>query len=92
VVAPERDDSLATLFLPVHGRYAQAWNASRQRSGHLWQNRCFSCPLAEDHLWTALRYVEQNPVRALLASPEEYPASSAGAFDRQTGKAASAGL
>lgn len=60
------------------GWYAQAWNASRQRSGHLWQNRSFSCPLAKDHLWTALRYVEQNPVRALLAaSPEEYPASSA---------------
>ena len=34
--------------------------------------------LAADHLWTALRYVEQNPVRALLAAcPEEYPWSSA---------------
>jgi putative transposase len=78
VVVPERDDSLATLFRRVHGRYAQAWNARRQRSGHLWQNRFFSCPLAADHLWTALRYVEQNPVRALLAAcPEEYPWSSA---------------
>jgi len=78
VVVPERDDSLATLFRRVHGRYAQAWNARWQRSGHLWQNRFFSCPLAEDHLWTALRYVEQNPVRALLAAaPEEYPWSSA---------------
>ena len=33
VVIPERDDSLATMFRRVHGRYAQAWNARRQRSG-----------------------------------------------------------
>ncbi len=78
IVVPEREDSLATLFRRVHGRYAQAWNARRQRSGHLWQNRFFSCPLAEDRLWVALRYVERNPVRALLAaSPEDYPWSSA---------------
>jgi putative transposase len=78
MVVPERDDSLATLFRRVHGRYAQAWNARRQRSGHLWQSRFFSCPLAEDRLWIALRYVERNPVRALLAaSPQEYPWSSA---------------
>jgi len=32
VVLPERDDSPATLFRRVHGRYAQAWNARRQRS------------------------------------------------------------
>jgi len=78
VVIPERDDSLATLFRRVHGRYAQAWNARRQRSGHLWQNRFFSCPLAAERLWIALRYVEQNPVRALLASsPQDYEWSSA---------------
>ncbi|MGP8245197.1 MAG: transposase [Bryobacteraceae bacterium] len=44
IVAAEREDSLATWFRRVHGRYAQAWNAQRQRSGHLWQNRFFSCP------------------------------------------------
>ena len=32
------------------------------RSGHLWQNRFFSCALDEGHLWTALCYVE--PPRA----------------------------
>jgi putative transposase len=78
LVIPDREDSLATLFRRVHGRYAQAFNARRQRSGHVWQNRYFSCPLSGERLWIALRYIEQNPVRALLArSPEDYPWSSA---------------
>ncbi len=78
VLVPEREDSLATLFRRVHGRYAQMSNSRRKRSGHLWQNRFFSCPLSAARLWIALRYVEQNPVRALLArSPEDYRWSSA---------------
>jgi putative transposase len=78
LVVPDRADSLATLFRRAHGRYAQAFNARHQRSGHLWQNRFFSCPLSAEHLWIALRYIEQNPVRALLApSPEQYLWSSA---------------
>ena len=83
VVVPERADSLAVLFRRVHGAYAQAFNARRRRSGHLWQNRFYSCPLSERHLWIALRYVEANPVRALVVGrPEEYRWSSAAAhFD-----------
>jgi putative transposase len=78
VVIPERADSLAILFRRVHGAYAQAVNAGLGRSGHLWQNRFYSCPLSERHLWVALRYVEANPVRAgLAARPEHYPWSSA---------------
>ncbi len=78
VVVPERADSLAVLFRRVHGAYAQAVNASLGRSGHLWQNRFYSCPLSERHLWIALRYVEANPVRAGVAPrPELYRWSSA---------------
>jgi putative transposase len=73
VAIPGHSDSLATLFRRVHGRYAQYFNARRHRTGHLWQNRFFSCALSQSHLWTALRYVEMNPVRAsLVASPAEY--------------------
>jgi putative transposase len=32
----------------------------------LWQNRFYSAPLGRDHLLTALRYVDLNPVRAGL--------------------------
>jgi putative transposase len=78
VVVPERLDSLAVLFRRVHGGYAQAVNAAMGRTGHLWQNRFYSCPLSDRHLWTALRYVEANPVRAgLTANPAGYRWSSA---------------
>jgi putative transposase len=78
VVVPDDAAALAESLQRVHGRYAQYLNARRQRSGHLWQNRFFSCPLDEGHLWTALRYVERNPVRAhITAQAWEYPWSSA---------------
>jgi putative transposase len=78
VVMPDRADSLAILFRRVHGRYAQYLNTRRRRSGHLWQQRYYSCPLSESHLRIALRYVEQNPCRAgMAARPEQYRWSSA---------------
>jgi len=78
VVVPEREDSMEVLFRRVHGRYAQYYNARRRRSGHLWQDRFFSCPLSETHMWRALAYVERNPVRAgLVGRAEEYEWSSA---------------
>ena len=80
VVVPERGDSLAVLFRRVHGRYAQHINTRRRRSGHLWQNRFFSCAVAPENEEIALRYVEWNPVRAAIVdAPEAYPWSSAAA-------------
>jgi putative transposase len=67
VVAPREPDSLARAFGDAHGRYAAYANALRARSGHFWQNRFFSCSLDRAHLWTAMRYVERNPVRALIS-------------------------
>lgn len=80
VLVPDEERSLALCLQRVHGRYAQYLNARRRRSGHLWQNRYFSCPLDEGHLWTAVRYVELNPVRAGLAKEaSSYRWSSAAA-------------
>ena len=80
VVSPQHSESLARAFGDAHGRYAAYANAKRARSGHFWQNRFFSCSLDRSHLWTALRYVERNPVRALLADPASaFPWSSAAA-------------
>ena len=51
---------------------------STPRSGHLWQARFYSCPADEGSLFTLLRYVEQNPVRAgIVGLPWKYPWSSA---------------
>jgi putative transposase len=80
VAIPDEPHSLAIALRRAHGRYALYLNARRQRVGHLWQNRFYSCPLDLRHLWVALRYVERNPVRAnLVARPEEYEWSSAAA-------------
>ncbi len=80
VVLPELADSLALLLRRVHGRYAQYFNVRSGRTGHLWQNRYFACPLGPAHLWSALAYVDCNPVRArMVRTAAEYVWSSAGA-------------
>jgi len=80
IAVPEREDSLSVLLRRVHGRYAQYYNVRAGRTGHLWQNRFFACVLEASHLWTALAYVERNPVRAaLVRAAEDYPWSSAAA-------------
>jgi hypothetical protein len=44
----------------------------------LWQGRFFSCPLDNDHLRAAIRYVERDLVRAgIVGRAEDYPWSSA---------------
>ena len=78
IAVPEREDSMARALHLAHGRYSTYLNARQQRTGHVWQNRYFSCPMDDRHLWCALRYVERNPVRAGLAGiPQDYPWSSA---------------
>lgn len=78
ILVPERENSLAILLRRVHGRYAQYLNVRRSRTGHLWQNRFFSCVVAPTRLLSAMRYVELNPVRAgLVRDPAAYRWSSA---------------
>ena len=48
-------------------RYSQYYNKKLKAKGHLWQGRFYSCVLEQEHLYSALRYVERNPVRARLA-------------------------
>jgi putative transposase len=64
VVVPEKENSLARTFGRTHAEYVQALTHSERRTGHLWQNRFFSCPLDAAHRENAMRYVELNPVRA----------------------------
>lgn len=61
-------------------RYAQRINRVKGWKGHLWQGRFFSSPLDEVYTWSAIRYVEQNPVRVgIVEKAEEYLWSSAAA-------------
>ena len=80
IAAPNNDDALAKAIGRTHFAYTQYVNRLHGRSGHLWQNRFYSCPLDEAHLWAAMAYVERNPVRArLVRAPWRYPWSSAAA-------------
>jgi putative transposase len=79
IVAVPRDESvLAKAVGRTHWLFSQYVNRLHRRSGHLWQNRFFSCTLDEPHLWQACAYVERNPVRArLVRLAWRYPWSSA---------------
>lgn len=78
VGVPMKEDSFARTFNTLHMRYAQYYNRKRRAKGHLWQGRFYSTVLDERHLYTAIRYVERNPVRVgIVEEPWEYKWSSA---------------
>jgi len=66
IAIPHDDDSLARAVGRTHFRYTQYINRFHNRSGHLWQGRFYSCALDESHLFTAMKYIELNPVRAKM--------------------------
>jgi len=80
VAVPSTEESLAAAIGRTDFLYTQYINRTRQRSGHLWQNRFFSCALDEVHTWRAVSYTERNPVRArIVRLPWRYQWSSAAA-------------
>ena len=70
---------MAQTFRRAHSQYSRYINSQiKQRSGHLWQGRYYSCPLDGPHLEAALLYVERNPVRAgIEKAASDYRWSSA---------------
>src|SRR5436190_19017893 len=80
IVVPGEAASLAKAIGRTHYLYTRYINRLRRRSGHLWQNRFFSCVLDEAHVAEAACYVERNPVRAkLVRRAWDYRWSSAAA-------------
>jgi putative transposase len=83
VAVPATASSMANAFRNVHGRFSQAWNTLHNRTGQVWQNRFYSCPVAEAALERAVAYVENDPVReGLVACAEDFEWSSARAHLR----------
>ncbi|BDC51900.1 transposase [Bryobacterales bacterium F-183] len=77
IAIPERGDSLSLWVQRVHGRYSQYFNLKTGSTGHVWHSRFFSCVLSPRHMTIALRYVEENPVRAgIVRHAADYPWSS----------------
>ncbi len=80
IVVPDDEKALAKGIGRTHWLYTQYLNRFHTRSGHLWQNRFYSCALDHSHLIQAMAYVELNPVRAGLTEDAiSYQWSSAAA-------------
>jgi len=77
---PTRKDSIEKVIRIGHMSYTKLFNYKYNRIGHLWHSRYHSCVLDDRHLFAALVYVEQNPVRAGIVNYAwQYPWSSASA-------------
>jgi len=80
VAVPVSVDSLGRAMRRVNSQYAAYVNRRQGWSGYLWQGRFYSTPLDGPHFWSAVRYVERNPVRVgLVPRAEDYAWSSAAA-------------
>ncbi len=78
VAVPSDEPSLARVIGETHRRYTRLVNSRQGVRGYLFQGRFFSCPLDEVYLFTAVRYVERNPVRAgIVKRAWDYAWSSA---------------
>ncbi|MDD5105071.1 MAG: hypothetical protein PHC49_05605 [Desulfuromonadaceae bacterium] len=76
---PETETALSRGIGLTNLMYTQYLNRKLKQSGHIWQNRFFSCVVENDrYLWSVARYIERNPLKvALAASAELYRWSSA---------------
>jgi putative transposase len=77
ILWPADDGQLTAFMRWLTLTHAQRWKHAHDAvgHGHLYQGRFKSIPIEQDeHLLTALRYVERNPVRAdLTARAEDWP-------------------
>jgi putative transposase len=82
VLWPAQDGELTAFLRWLTHTHTQRWHAHYHTSGtgHLYQGRFKAFPIQEDdHLYTVLRYVERNPLRAgLVPRAESWRWSSLG--------------
>lgn len=78
LITAERPDGPAKLMQSLGRRYVQYVNRAYKRSGSLWEGRYKSSAVqAETYLFTCMRYIELNPVRAgMVTDPAHYRWSS----------------
>ena len=80
IAVPECEDSISRALHAAHSTYSKYFNAKYRLSGHAWERRPHICATDEAHMWSAVRYVERNPVRAgMVARAEDYLWSGAAA-------------
>jgi len=78
IAIPKYKESLSKAIGETHRLYTRKINFEQKAKGHLFQERFYSTPLDEEHFLYALKYVEQNPVKAFMVKyPWDYKYSSA---------------
>ncbi len=78
IAVPEDQEGLSHTFGQTHRHYTRHINFREGWRGYLWQGRFSSYVLDEDYLYAAVRYVENNPVKAkIVENAEDYAWSSA---------------
>lgn len=78
LVTPTAGDGVAMMMQEVGRRYVRLFNDTHRRTGTLWEGRYKAAMIdSERYFLTCQRYVELNPVRAVLVgNPADYPWSS----------------
>ena len=72
VLWPHGDDELSRWMLLLTSAYVARHRRRHDTGGHLWEDRFRAFPIQEGaHLFTVLRYVERNPLRAGLVGRGE---------------------
>lgn len=85
IAVPETEEGLAMAIGETHRRYTCMINLREGWRGYLWQGRFSSFLLDSSYLYSAVRYVERNPVRAgIVKKAEDYHWSSAKARIHKT--------
>ncbi len=77
-----QEENLSRFMRQINANYAIYFNKKYGRVGHLWQGRYRSWYVTDEaYLYTLMRYIEQNPIKAaMVKSVESYPYSSAHFF------------
>jgi putative transposase len=81
LAVPRKEESLSRGIGLTNLLYTQYLNRKLGNSGRVWQNRFFSCAVESDvYLWSVVRYIVRNPVKAgLVVDAESYRWSGASA-------------
>ena len=68
-------ENISHAIRTINSNYATYYNKKYKRSGHLWQGRYKSSYITnEEYLFTLIRYIEQNPIKAdIVKNLKTYP-------------------
>ncbi|MBW6453192.1 MAG: transposase, partial [Methyloprofundus sp.] len=75
LITPETKEQLTVFMQAMANKYVRYFNATRSRTGTIWEGRYKSCLVDSDqYLFTLYKYIELNPIKASrLISLNDYP-------------------